>query len=90
MLINNFNPDIVVIGGGFTRYEYMLFEPLKEKLYKSEELIFKNVKIQTAKSGNDAGIIGARFFWGHSFGDSFGDTYQNQVDDQNELFYKRR
>ena len=90
MLINNFNPDIVVIGGGFTRYEYMLFEPLKEKLYKSEELIFKNVKIQTAKSGNDAGIIGASFFWGHSFGDSFGDTSQNQVDDQNELFYKRR
>jgi predicted NBD/HSP70 family sugar kinase len=61
MLINKFNPDIVVIGGGFTRYEYMLFEPLKEKLYKSEELIFKNVKIQTAKSGNDAGIIGASF-----------------------------
>ena len=62
ILINKFNPDIVVIGGGFTRYEYMLFEPLKEELYKSKTLIFKNVKIQTAKSGNDAGIIGAAIY----------------------------
>ncbi len=61
MLINKFNPDIVVIGGGFTRYDYMLLEPLKEKLYKSEKLIYKDVKIQIAKSGNDAGIIGASF-----------------------------
>lgn len=61
VLINKFNPDMVVIGGGFTRYDYMLFEPLKEKLYKSEELIYKDVIIQTAKSGNDAGIIGASF-----------------------------
>ena len=62
ILINKFNPDMVVIGGGFTRYEYMLFEPLKEELYKSETLIFRNVKVQTAKSGNDAGIIGAAIY----------------------------
>ena len=37
----------------------MLLEPLKEKIYNSNELINKNVIIQTAKAGNDAGIIGA-------------------------------
>lgn len=59
VLINKFNPDIVVIGGGFTRYDYLLLEPLKEKLYNSNFLNNKKIKIQTAKSGNDAGIIGA-------------------------------
>ena len=59
ILSNIFNPDIIVIGGGFARYDYMLLEPLKEKIYNSSELINKNVIIQTAKSGNDAGIIGA-------------------------------
>ena len=59
ILINRFNPDIVVIGGGFARYDYMLLEPLKEKLYNSNLLNNKKIRIQTAKSGNDAGIIGA-------------------------------
>lgn len=58
-LINKFNPDIVVIGGGFTRYDYMLLEPLKEKMYNSNLLNNKKIKIKAAKSGNDAGIIGA-------------------------------
>ena len=59
ILSNKFKPDIIVIGGGFARYDYMLLEPLKEKIYNSGELINKNIIIQTAKSGNDAGIIGA-------------------------------
>ena len=37
----------------------MLLEPLKEKLYNSNLLNNKKIRIQTAKSGNDAGIIGA-------------------------------
>ena len=59
ILSNKFSPDIIVIGGGFARYDYMLLETLKEKIYNSSELFNKNVIIQTAKSGNDAGIIGA-------------------------------
>ena len=59
MLINRFDPDIVVIGGGFARYDYLLLEPLKERIKGMELLHNKDIIIQTAKSGNDAGIIGA-------------------------------
>ena len=59
ILINKFNPDIVVIGGGFARYDYLFLKPLKEKIKGMELLHNKDIIIQTAKSGNDAGIIGA-------------------------------
>lgn len=59
--INIFEPDCIVIGGGFARYDYMLLDKLKEKILKSNLLFNKrnNIVIQTAKLGNDAGIIGA-------------------------------
>ena len=60
-LINIFEPDCIVIGGGFARYDYMLLDQLKEKIVKSN-LLFntrENIIIKTAKFGNDAGIIGA-------------------------------
>ena len=59
ILINKFDPDIVVIGGGFARYDYLLLETLKGKIKGMELLHNKDIIIQTAKSGNDAGIIGA-------------------------------
>lgn len=57
MLINKFEPDIVVIGGGYARYDYLFEKDLQEKLKKL--LKNKEIQVQTAKSGNDAGIIGA-------------------------------
>ena len=62
ILINKFEPDIVVLGGGFARYGYMLLEPLKQKIFNSDLLKYKDVKIETARAGNDAGIIGAARF----------------------------
>ena len=59
ILINKFDPDIVVIGGGFARYDYLFLKPLKERIKGMELLHNKDIIIQTAKSGNDAGIIGA-------------------------------
>lgn len=60
-LINIFEPDCVVIGGGFARYDYILLNPLKNKLLNSNLLFNKRdgINIQTAQLGNDAGIIGA-------------------------------
>lgn len=60
-LINIFEPDCVVIGGGFARYDYMLLDKLKDRILNSNLLFNKrdNITIKTAKLGNDAGIIGA-------------------------------
>lgn len=60
-LINIFEPDCVVIGGGFARYDYILLNPLKNKLLDSNLLFNKrdDINLQTAQLGNDAGIIGA-------------------------------
>ena len=60
-LINIFEPDAVVIGGGFAKYDYLLLDELKEKLLNST-LLFnsrKDIAIMSAKLRNDAGIIGA-------------------------------
>lgn len=60
-LINIFEPDCIVIGGGFARYDYMLLDILKEKILNSNLLFNKrdDIEIRVAKLGNDAGIIGA-------------------------------
>ena len=60
-LINIFEPDCIVIGGGFARYDYMLLDKLKDKIVNSDLLFNKrnSIEIKLAKLGNDAGIIGA-------------------------------
>lgn len=60
-LVNIFEPDCIIIGGGFARYDYMLLDKLKEKILNSN-LLFNNrkeISIKAAKLGNDAGVIGA-------------------------------
>lgn len=60
-LVNIFEPDCIIIGGGFARYDYILLDPLKDKIINSN-LLFnsrKDIVIKTAVLGNDAGIIGA-------------------------------
>ena len=60
-LINIFEPDCIVIGGGFARYDYMLLDKLKDRLVNSNLLFNRrdNIEIRVARFGNDAGIIGA-------------------------------
>lgn len=60
-LINIFEPEAVGIGGSFIYFEEVLLDRLKLKLTNSN-LLFnprKEVVIETAILGNDAGIIGA-------------------------------
>ena len=60
-LINIFEPDMIVIGGGFARFDYMFLDRLKAKLL-IPGVLFNNrekIDIRAAKLGNDAGIIGA-------------------------------
>ncbi|UKI37750.1 MAG: ROK family protein [Clostridiales bacterium] len=62
-IINTFQPHAIVIGGGVSNAGGALLKPIEE--YSKEHCyggIFQT-KISIAKLGNDAGIIGAAFFW---------------------------
>ncbi len=60
-LINIFEPEIVGIGGSFVYFEDVLLERLRHKLKqeKVNTIGGKDIIIETAVLGNDAGIIGA-------------------------------
>ena len=60
-LINIFEPDLIVIGGGFVHYSGIFENYLKDNLLNSTLLFNRrnNIDIRYAKLGNDAGIIGA-------------------------------
>ena len=60
-LVNIFEPEAIGIGGSFVFYEEIFLEKLKRKIIE-EKLLFnerKEIIIQTAILGNDAGMIGA-------------------------------
>ena len=60
-LINIFESEAVVIGGSFVFYEEIFMNRLKEKILNNS-LLFnqrKEIIIQTAILGNDAGLIGS-------------------------------
>lgn len=60
-IINIFEPDAICIGGSFSEYGNIFFEPLKEALLQGNLLFNKRneIIIKYAKLKNDAGIIGA-------------------------------
>lgn len=63
-LINIFQPEAIVIGGGISKEGENLLVPLRE--YVAKECYTRGVpesQIITAKLGNDAGIIGAAMLW---------------------------
>ena len=64
-VINIFQPEIIVLGGGVSAQGDNLIVPLKERMteeiYGGEEM-FKT-KIEVAQLGNDAGIIGAALLY---------------------------
>jgi len=59
-LINIFNPDTIIVGGGVSKAGDILFEPLRRKSMEwSLEAPAGAVRIIPAHLGNDAGCIGA-------------------------------
>ena len=60
-IINIFEPEVICIGGSFSEYSNIFFEPLKQALVEGN-LLFNHrneIIIKYAKFKNDAGIIGA-------------------------------
>ena len=63
-LIHLFNPEMVLIGGGVSRQEELLIQPLREAVLKECMPRFaEGLRIESAELGNDAGMIGAVRFW---------------------------
>lgn len=59
-IVNFFNPDAIVIGGGVAGAGKALFDILKEVVSRrAMNVQAKNVRILKAALGNDAGLIGA-------------------------------
>lgn len=60
-IINIFEPDVICIGGSFSEYEQIFYNPLKQAILEGN-LLFNprhDIIIKLAKLKNDAGIIGA-------------------------------
>lgn len=60
-LINIFEPDTIVLGGGYSHFSYMFGNSLKDAIVNSNLLFNKrnDIDLRIAKLGNDAGIIGS-------------------------------
>jgi len=59
-LVNFFNPDTIVIGGGVSKAGPLLFEPLERFVKeRSMKIPASHVKIKSAELGDDAGLIGS-------------------------------
>jgi glucokinase len=59
-LVNIFNPEMVVIGGGLSNMRELLIDPIRKE-YKNYALTLpaKSVRIVRAKLGTKAGVLGA-------------------------------
>ena len=59
-VINLLNPEMIIIGGGVARAGKLLFSPLKKTIKKrAMKGPAEDVKIVSAKLGEDAGLVGA-------------------------------
>ena len=63
-LVHLFNPEMILIGGGVSRQQKLLINPLREAVLRGCMPRFaEGLRIESAELGNDAGMIGAVRFW---------------------------
>ncbi|ACL70354.1 ROK family protein [Halothermothrix orenii] len=59
-LLNIFNPEMIILGGGVMNAGDLIMEPMKKSLKDHAlESAFNSVEIRQAELGNDTGVIGA-------------------------------
>jgi len=59
-IIHIFNPSLIVLGGGIMNENYII-DLIDRKIYRQLMESFRKVNIVSAKSGNDAGLLGAAY-----------------------------
>ena len=63
-LVHLFNPEMILIGGGVSRQQKLLINPLRKAvLRRCMPRFAEGLQIESAELGNDAGMIGAVRFW---------------------------
>ena len=63
-LVHMFNPELILIGGGVSRQEEMLLQPLRKRVLGGVMPRFaEGLRVESAELGNDAGLIGAAKFY---------------------------
>ncbi len=62
-IIHTFNPQIVLVGGGVSAQKEKLIDPLRTKVLSCVMPVYaRTVKLEAAKLGNDAGMVGAVYY----------------------------
>ncbi len=62
-LVNIFNPEVIIIGGGMSKMGSLLFDPVKRMVAeRAFKLMAEAVRIVPAQLGDDAGVFGAAVF----------------------------
>jgi glucokinase len=63
-LVNIFNPERIVVGGGVARMGEMLLEPAREVVAeRAFTLLVRRASIVAGELGDDAGVLGAAAFF---------------------------
>jgi glucokinase len=62
-LVNIFNPEMIIVGGGLSKMGELLLEPAREVVkQRAFPLCAKAVRIVTAELGDDAGVLGVAIY----------------------------
>lgn len=62
-LVNIFNPEVIIVGGGVAKIGDLLFEPARRLVReRAFQLAAQVVRIVPAQLGDDAGVLGATVF----------------------------
>jgi glucokinase len=62
-LVNIFNPEIIVVGGGMSKMGDLLLGPAREMVTaRAFSLCAEGVRIVAAKLGDEVGLVGAALF----------------------------
>jgi len=62
-MIHVFSPEVVLVGGGVSAQKKLFIDPLREKVLSRIMPVYaKVVKLDCAKLGNDAGMVGAIYY----------------------------
>ena len=63
-LVHIFNPEIILVGGAVSEQKELFIDILREKVMRKVMPNFSlDLKVESAKLGNDAGLVGALYYY---------------------------